>query len=149
MLRLERPRLEPEPRFQDGGTTQNGREGRQGLVSDSYLWLLLLGCWPCQNSFEVRYDILVPGRGYMQASGPLWGSGFCLTHQAFPSFIPQYCQVFGKSKGRGGCLGVLSPQAQEHHIWDKVQVYPSAQSMSSWLAGEDASLSLEAEARQG
>lgn len=47
-----------------------------------------------------------------------------------------------------GGLGVLSPQAQEHHIQDKVQVYPSAQSMS-WLVGEDASLGLEAEARQG
>lgn len=27
-VRLERPGLEGEPRFRDGGTTQNGREGK-------------------------------------------------------------------------------------------------------------------------
>lgn len=62
-------------------------------MTDPHLCLLPLGCGLGQNSFGVSYDILVPRSGYMQACGPLWNVGFCLTHQAFPSFIPQYCQV--------------------------------------------------------
>lgn len=81
-------------------------------------------------------------------SGPLWGSGFCLTHQAFLSFVPQYCQVSGKPKGRESRGPQPSGPGVQHHLGDKVQVYPSAQFMS-WLVGEDASLRFEAEARQG
>lgn len=81
VLRLERPGLEGEPRFWDGGTTQNGREGkaRPGvrlLSLDSAPRVLAL--------VGIAFDILVPRRGCIGATLQLRllfnTSGFSFLH---------------------------------------------------------------------